>query len=41
MCQIDRLAGGYKQAVDEIWSPIAKNGFSGRNPKSEAPQKNH
>ena len=28
-CQIDRLRKGYKQAIDEIRGPIAKNGFSG------------
>ncbi len=32
-CQIDRLAKGYKRAIDEIRGPIAKNGFSGQNPK--------
>ena len=31
-CQIDRLAKGYKRAIDEIRGPIAKNGFSGQNP---------
>ena len=23
---------GYKQAIDKIWGPVAKNGFSGENP---------
>ena len=32
-CQIDRLREGYKRAFDEIRGPIAKNGFSGQNPK--------
>ena len=31
-CQIDRLAKGYKRAIDKIRGPIAKNGFSGQNP---------
>ena len=33
-------AEGYKRAIDEIWGPIAKNEFSGRNPKFWA-QKEH
>ena len=32
-CQIDRLAKGYKRAIDKIRGPIAKNGLSGQNPK--------
>ena len=36
-CQIDRLREGYKRAIDEIRGPIAKNGFSGQNPKILAP----
>ena len=31
-CQIDRLAKGYKRAIDKIRGPMAKNGFSGQNP---------
>ena len=30
---------GYKQAIDKIWGPVAKNGFSGENPNFRA-QKN-
>ena len=31
-CEMDRLSEGYKQAIDKIWSPMAKNGFLGWNP---------
>ena len=31
-CQIDRLAKGYKRAIDKIRGPIAKNGFLGQKP---------
>ena len=27
LCQIDRLAEGYKWAIDEIWGPIEKTNF--------------
>ena len=37
---MDRLSEGYKRAIDKIWGPMAKNGFSGRNPKFLA-QKKH
>ena len=30
-CQIDRLAKGYKRAIDKIRGPIAKNVFLGQN----------
>ena len=30
--EIDCLAEGYQRAIDEILTPITKNGFSGRNP---------
>ncbi len=39
-CQNFRLREGYKRAIDEIRGPIAKNGFSGKNPKILAPKKN-
>ena len=32
-CQIEDIIEGYKRAIDEIRGPIAKNGFSGQNPK--------
>ena len=32
MCQIEDIVEGYKQAIDEIRGPTAKNGFSGQNP---------
>merc|ERR1712233_256499 len=38
-CQIDRLREGYKRAIDKIRGPIAKNGFSGQNPKILAKKK--
>ena len=31
--KIEAIAEGYKRAIDEIRGPIAKNGFSGQNPK--------
>ena len=31
-CEINRLAEGYKRAIDIIRGPLAKNGFLGRNP---------
>ena len=39
-CQIDRLAKGYKRAIDKIRGPIAKNGFSGQNPARRTATKN-
>ena len=38
-CQIDRLAEGYKRAIDKIRGPIAKNGFLGQNPNFWAQKK--
>ena len=38
-CQINRLAEGYKRAIDKIWGPIAKKGFLGRNPNFWAQKK--
>ena len=38
-CQNFRLREGYKRAIDEIRGPIAKNGFSGKNPKILAKKK--
>ena len=29
--EMKRLSEGYKQAIDKIWSPIAKNGYLGQN----------
>ena len=29
---LDRLAEGYKRAIDIIWGPLAKNGILGWNP---------
>ena len=43
-CQIDCLAKGYKWAIDNIRGPIAKNGFSGKNPApwpENGPPSNH
>ena len=37
--QINRLAERHKQAINEIWGPIAKNGFSGLNPNFWAQNK--
>ena len=28
----ETFGDGYKQAIDKIWGPVAKNGFSGENP---------
>ena len=36
---MDRVSKDYKQAIDEVWGPIANKGVLGQNPSFQALKK--